>query len=524
MFIHYRISWPLYATLTGVLFFLTLASPEYSINVYTVRIGYVRASLLSSTNILPSIAAFPSIELKATQGLANILLLCDVSHPPCCASLFGATAEQWCSLHESDAYGAMRHNCVDDRGVKHEKQRSCERRATHALYETEYNDPTRVSRGETLTYFSMVVVRGRTTIGRRLSRSSAEHMCRGSTVISWRRSEWQQTNSVVSGYESPNGVRNLCMRVHKTTKEFKKGKDYSDPHPSNLRRHLRLPGVKGGTRPRYDKVTEAMKSRDNIPARICMILGKVDRHNYVRRNPRHKIKKIQRVNLKWYRIWWPQRKRYVKLRLSVKGMKTVRKLGLETACKKFWVNLDKKKFQDGWMHKDPMFVNVHGAMEHNLSIPQYLDEGRRVIPVNIPGSFPPDSLPIKYTLTDAALANLRFLQRQLMNEIGVPTGSEEPKNEEQASRDSEEEDEQQCDSNTVCFTDQVSNSRQDSTNTLSAVDEGALLDRIDRPPDNDMTFRDIAEEEKSSEGVGSEDESDDASHDTGEEYDSEIWS
>ncbi|KAF3774887.1 50S ribosomal protein L28 [Nymphaea thermarum] len=58
----------------------------------------------------------------------------------------------------------------------------------------------------------------------------------------------------------------------------------------------------------------------------------------------HKTKKLQFVNLQRKKVWWEAEKRYLKLRLSTKALKTIKKKGLDVVAKeagiKYLVALD----------------------------------------------------------------------------------------------------------------------------------------------------------------------------------------
>lgn len=51
--------------------------------------------------------------------------------------------------------------------------------------------------------------------------------------------------------------------------------------------------------------------------------------------------KVQHINLQKRRLYWEEGNRWVRLRLSTKGIKTIDKYGLHHAAKKFGVNLVK---------------------------------------------------------------------------------------------------------------------------------------------------------------------------------------
>ncbi|KAG6759207.1 hypothetical protein NC652_025154 [Populus alba x Populus x berolinensis] len=78
-----------------------------------------------------------------------------------------------------------------------------------------------------------------------------------------------------------------------------------------------------------------------IARRICPFTGKkANRANKVSFS-NHKTKKLQFVNLQYKRVWWEAGKRYVKLRLSTKALKTIEKNGLDAVAKKAGIDLRK---------------------------------------------------------------------------------------------------------------------------------------------------------------------------------------
>ena len=46
------------------------------------------------------------------------------------------------------------------------------------------------------------------------------------------------------------------------------------------------------------------------------------------------------MNLQDRRLWWPEGDKYVKMRLSTRALKTIAKYGLNTAAKKYDVDLE----------------------------------------------------------------------------------------------------------------------------------------------------------------------------------------
>ncbi|WOK95391.1 50S ribosomal protein L28, chloroplastic [Canna indica] len=79
-----------------------------------------------------------------------------------------------------------------------------------------------------------------------------------------------------------------------------------------------------------------------VARRVCPFTGKkANKANKVSFS-NHKTKKLQFVNLQYKRVWWEAGKRYLKLRLSTKALKTIEKNGLDAVAKKAGIDLRKK--------------------------------------------------------------------------------------------------------------------------------------------------------------------------------------
>ena len=74
--------------------------------------------------------------------------------------------------------------------------------------------------------------------------------------------------------------------------------------------------------------------------RTCQLTGKKANNAYAVSHSHRRTKKLQGVNLQWKRVWWPEGKRWVKLRLSTKAIKTLQKKGLTTFAKDAGINLN----------------------------------------------------------------------------------------------------------------------------------------------------------------------------------------
>lgn len=79
-----------------------------------------------------------------------------------------------------------------------------------------------------------------------------------------------------------------------------------------------------------------------VARRICPFTDKkTNRANKVSFS-NHKTKKQQFVNLQYKKLWWEAGKRFVKLRLSTKALRTIEKHGLDAVAKKARIDLNKK--------------------------------------------------------------------------------------------------------------------------------------------------------------------------------------
>eukprot|EP01018_Ginkgo_biloba_P037045 Gb_39628 [translate_table: standard] len=78
-----------------------------------------------------------------------------------------------------------------------------------------------------------------------------------------------------------------------------------------------------------------------VASRVCPLTGKRANNANKISFSHHKTKKLQGVNLQYKRIWWEAGKRFVKLRLSTKALKTIEKNGLDAMAKKAGIDLRK---------------------------------------------------------------------------------------------------------------------------------------------------------------------------------------
>ena len=52
------------------------------------------------------------------------------------------------------------------------------------------------------------------------------------------------------------------------------------------------------------------------------------------------------MNLQYKRVYWPEKQRYVRLRISTKAMKSINKLGLEAMAKRAGLDLESLAYSD----------------------------------------------------------------------------------------------------------------------------------------------------------------------------------
>jgi len=76
-------------------------------------------------------------------------------------------------------------------------------------------------------------------------------------------------------------------------------------------------------------------------SRKCQLTGKKANNGFAVSHSHHRTHKLQDANLQWKRVWWPQEKRWVRLHLSTKAIKTLQHKGLEIMAKEAGINLYK---------------------------------------------------------------------------------------------------------------------------------------------------------------------------------------
>lgn len=76
-------------------------------------------------------------------------------------------------------------------------------------------------------------------------------------------------------------------------------------------------------------------------ARKCQLTGKKANNAYAISHSHRRTKKLQEANLQWKRLWWEEGKRWVKLRVSTKAIKTLGHKGLSQFAKEAGIDLNR---------------------------------------------------------------------------------------------------------------------------------------------------------------------------------------
>jgi large subunit ribosomal protein L28 len=83
-----------------------------------------------------------------------------------------------------------------------------------------------------------------------------------------------------------------------------------------------------------------------MSGRKCMLTGKKANNGRTVSFSHIRTKTLQQANLQYKRIYWPEQKRYVRLRISTNALKSLNKLGLEEMAKRAGLDLMSMSFND----------------------------------------------------------------------------------------------------------------------------------------------------------------------------------
>ncbi|MCS6782049.1 MAG: 50S ribosomal protein L28 [Gloeomargarita sp. SKYBB_i_bin120] len=74
-------------------------------------------------------------------------------------------------------------------------------------------------------------------------------------------------------------------------------------------------------------------------ARHCQLTGKRANNAYRVSHSHRRTKRLQEVNLQWKRVWWPEGRKWVRLRLSTQALRTLQRRGLAALAREQGLNL-----------------------------------------------------------------------------------------------------------------------------------------------------------------------------------------
>jgi len=76
-------------------------------------------------------------------------------------------------------------------------------------------------------------------------------------------------------------------------------------------------------------------------SRRCQLTGKKANNAMAVSHSHRRTHKLQQPNLQWKRVWWPQGKRWVRLKISTKAIKTLETKGIHAMAKEAGLDLNK---------------------------------------------------------------------------------------------------------------------------------------------------------------------------------------
>merc|ERR1711990_66354 len=94
------------------------------------------------------------------------------------------------------------------------------------------------------------------------------------------------------------------------------------------------------------KVNTTVESIQGKSGRKCMLTGKKANNGWTVSFSHISNKKLQGVNLQYKRVYWPEKQRYVRLRISTSAMKSINKIGLEAMAKRAGLDLESLAYSD----------------------------------------------------------------------------------------------------------------------------------------------------------------------------------
>jgi len=102
---------------------------------------------------------------------------------------------------------------------------------------------------------------------------------------------------------------------------------------------VNLPGGEGFARFPHRAVAHFFVLGLISMSRVCQLTGKRANNGMAVSHSHVRTKKLQQVNLQERRLWWAEGKRFVRLRVSTKALRTIQKKGLGAFAGEMGLNL-----------------------------------------------------------------------------------------------------------------------------------------------------------------------------------------
>jgi large subunit ribosomal protein L28 len=73
------------------------------------------------------------------------------------------------------------------------------------------------------------------------------------------------------------------------------------------------------------------RQQEIVMAKVCPITGKRPMSGNKVSHANNKTRRRWEPNLQWKRVWVPSEKKFIRMRVSARGLRTINKLGVEAA-------------------------------------------------------------------------------------------------------------------------------------------------------------------------------------------------
>ena len=76
-------------------------------------------------------------------------------------------------------------------------------------------------------------------------------------------------------------------------------------------------------------------------SRVCDLTGAKANNGMAVSHSHIRTKKLQQVNLQNRRLWWPEGRKWINIKISTRALKSIQKVGLDKVAKSNGVDLNK---------------------------------------------------------------------------------------------------------------------------------------------------------------------------------------